>query len=551
MPKVFITILLLIPLVVFAQNSNCIPALTLTGNNSSCLGAMVTIKASVTNPGTNAVFSWKKNNTAVGTNNASFAASDLHDEDIITCTYACTTACGYDTVVTTAPFIVTVLNDFEPVITIANNDPLICEGEQTLFTSAVDYKYGTPIYNWTVNGVPVGNKTTYTTDSLTNGAEVKCLMQVIIPSCADTLYSLSKMNIYVYPMIHPAIKITPTATNICVGEEVTFTATANGGAFPTFTWMINDTATGDTGAALITSKLKDGDSVSCIITIDQDSRCKTTTSAPSNKVGMRVRDFIHPAVFVTSPETTVCAGRPVTFNAQPQYEGDYTYYQWMVNDYYAGQNSPNFTSDKFANGDRVYCSLTTNIPGCSHNETVKSATETVTIKPGPEISFTTPAPEIPFGTAATINATITTQPASVLWKPDGVVVPATALNATTIPLRNDTTLSISITDVNGCTASKEIFIKVLHRVNIPSAFTPNNDGRNDLFRIPKDASIELHEFAVFDRWGNRIFLTKDKYTGWNGTYKSQLLSPGSYVYVIKGIVEHETVIIKGTVTLIR
>lgn len=539
------------PLCAISQSNNCIPAITLTGNNNTCKGSAVVINASVTNPGTNGSYTWKKNNTNAGNNSRTFTANDLQDGDSIICAYSCTTSCGNDTTIISTPYVANVLNDFEPVITIANNDPLICEGEQTLFTSAISYKYGTPVYNWTVNGTPVGNKSTYATDSLTNGAEVKCILEVIIPACADTLYSLSKMNIYVYPMIHPTIKITPSATDICVGEEVTFTATANGGAFPTFTWMINDTATGDTGASLITNKLKDGDSVSCIITIDQDSRCKTTTSAPSNKIGMRVKDFIKPIVSISSPETTVCASTAVKFNAQTQYGGDYTYYQWMVNDYYAGLNSPNFTYENFKNGDRIYCSFTTSIPGCSHNETVKSATETVTIKDAPSISFAVPAPEIPFGTTTTITVNTTSDPTIVTWEPKGMVAPANALIVTTVPLRNDTTLTVTVTDINGCIASKNIAIKVLHRVNIPSAFTPNNDGKNDVFRIPRDASIELQEFAVFDRWGNKLFLTRDKYTGWNGTYKGQLLSPGSYIYFIKGIVEHETVVLKGTVTLIR
>lgn len=552
MLKHCVTILLIIPFIAKAQNSSCIPAITITADkNNICIGTTVNFHAAITNAGTNAVYKWKLNSTTVGNNSADFSSSDLHDADIISCEYSCKTSCGTDTTIISSAITMHVLNDFQPVITIGNYDSLICEGEMTLFTSTVSYKYGTPVYNWTVNGVPVGNKTTYSTDTITNGAEVKCILEVIIPSCADTLYSLSKMNIYVYPMIHPTIKITPSTTAICTGENVTFTATANGGAFPSFTWMINDSATGDVGPALITNKLKDGDSVSCIITIDQDSRCHTTTSAPSNKVGISVRDFIHPTVAIASPVTDVCSGKPVTFTATVQYAGDYTYYQWMVNDYYAGSNAANFTNDKFSNGDRVYCSFTTNIPGCSHNETIKSNTESLTIRPSPGITFLPPAPEIPSGTAAQIGATATTNVATANWLPQAVVVTPNKLTTSTIPLMHDTTLNLTVTDVNGCVASEDLYIKVLHRISIPSAFTPNHDGKNDIFRIPRDASIELQEFAIFDRWGNKIFTTKDKYAGWNGTFKGKLLSPGSYIYSIKGIVEHESVVIKGTVTLIR
>jgi len=52
-----------------------------------------------------------------------------------------------------------------------------------------------------------------------------------------------------------------------------------------------------------------------------------------------------------------------------------------------------------------------------------------------------------------------------------------------------------------------------------NSFTPNNDGLNDVFRIPNNVSLKLDDFLIYDRFGNKIFNTKDINRGWDGTFK--------------------------------
>ena len=85
----------------------------------------------------------------------------------------------------------------------------------------------------------------------------------------------------------------------------------------------------------------------------------------------------------------------------------------------------------------------------------------------------------------------------------------------------------------------------------PSAFTPNSDGLNDVFRIPPGSSFVLSLFAVYDRWGHIIFETRDISKGWDGTYKGIALPVGTYVYLIRGTMDEKPLAEKGTVTLIR
>ena len=91
---------------------------------------------------------------------------------------------------------------------------------------------------------------------------------------------------------------------------------------------------------------------------------------------------------------------------------------------------------------------------------------------------------------------------------------------------------------------------------IPDAFTPNNDGNNDNFRIFANCDIQDFEMNLYDRWGSRVFTTTDWQTGWSGEYNGNILQPGVYVYYIKytaanknGIIEETTK--QGSVTLVR
>lgn len=65
-------------------------------------------------------------------------------------------------------------------------------------------------------------------------------------------------------------------------------------------------------------------------------------------------------------------------------------------------------------------------------------------------------------------------------------------------------------------------------VELPNAFTPNGDGRNDYFRAIGVTNLSTFGLAVFDHSGNIIFQTTDPYAGWDGRQNGSLVSPGYY-----------------------
>ncbi|MCB0401077.1 MAG: gliding motility-associated C-terminal domain-containing protein [Flavobacteriales bacterium] len=98
------------------------------------------------------------------------------------------------------------------------------------------------------------------------------------------------------------------------------------------------------------------------------------------------------------------------------------------------------------------------------------------------------------------------------------------------------TITLIASHMNGCkdTAVKEVVIKPEYNFFIPNAFTPNNDGRNDIFTAVGEEITEFN-MQIFDRWGELIYETEDLNTGWDGTAKggNDISMEGVYVYNIQ------------------
>ena len=82
---------------------------------------------------------------------------------------------------------------------------------------------------------------------------------------------------------------------------------------------------------------------------------------------------------------------------------------------------------------------------------------------------------------------------------------------------------------------------------VPNVFSPNEDGRNDVFR-PRGTEPFEYEMHIYDRWGNRVFESKELANGWDGTYRGKRMNSGVFVYYVMSAGQ---VISKGNVTLLR
>jgi len=120
-----------------------------------------------------------------------------------------------------------------------------------------------------------------------------------------------------------------------------------------------------------------------------------------------------------------------------------------------------------------------------------------------------------------------------------------------------TTYSVTITDEMGCTATNDITIFVRlpvcneTDVFLPSAFTPNADGINDILYL-RSNFIDQMELLIYNRWGEEVFATKDQTRGWDGTFKGAKVSPDVYAYTLRVVcINQAEYTVRGNVSLMK
>lgn len=137
--------------------------------------------------------------------------------------------------------------------------------------------------------------------------------------------------------------------------------------------------------------------------------------------------------------------------------------------------------------------------------------------------------------------------------------PATGLNDALIAdpvavLFQNVKYVLTVTSPEGCVQVDSLFVKAYTgpEFYVPSAFSPNHDGQNDLFRAIAAGVPQLDFLCVWDRWGREIFRTSSLTGAWDGTFKGQDSPVGTYVYQIQGTdYTGHKFSRKGTVTLVR
>ena len=103
----------------------------------------------------------------------------------------------------------------------------------------------------------------------------------------------------------------------------------------------------------------------------------------------------------------------------------------------------------------------------------------------------------------------------------------------------------------GCLAKDSVFVSTNCDIFIPTAFSPNSDGVNDLFNMMKN-SIKSYSLKIYNRWGELVFETNDLNNSWDGTYKGTPCQVDNYSYIASGTrFNNQSFYIKGIMTLLR
>lgn len=118
-------------------------------------------------------------------------------------------------------------------------------------------------------------------------------------------------------------------------------------------------------------------------------------------------------------------------------------------------------------------------------------------------------------------------------------------------------ISLLLTDAEGCTRMDSVALATDCPIYAPSAFSPNGDGRNDRFELFSGLPFFVAQYQIFDRWGGLLyeasgFGSEDRAAYWDGTAAGEPLNTGLYTYYIEVLdSEGEAVTLKGGIMLVR
>jgi len=115
---------------------------------------------------------------------------------------------------------------------------------------------------------------------------------------------------------------------------------------------------------------------------------------------------------------------------------------------------------------------------------------------------------------------------------------------------------LQVTDYNGCTAKDTVTVTVKNDcpqvLYFPTAFTPNGDNVNDVFKPFTGAPLQQYHLVIYNRWGQKIFENSDAFNGWDGRQNNTAVPAGTYVYFCTyRFYNQPAAQVKGTVALLR
>ena len=122
---------------------------------------------------------------------------------------------------------------------------------------------------------------------------------------------------------------------------------------------------------------------------------------------------------------------------------------------------------------------------------------------------------------------------SYSWMPPTYLNNPNIYNPTVTPTYT-TGYEVTGTSIYGCLGRDDIIVKVVDpKIDIPNAFSPNDDDENDVVYLLHVGVLELLEFKIFNRWGQLVFETSDLEEGWDGNFKGQPQEIGNFAYYYK------------------
>ena len=416
---------------------------------------------------------------------------------------------------TTSTSTVTLLNSAGPEITSVTPTPADCNNNTGALT--LTSQYGTPPFRYSLNAGTFQSDPTF---SFLSSESYKVTVQ-------DANGCFDSRTVFV-PVNNTLTINAGNDTTVCEGQELRLNATTNG---QHHLWKPVSTLS---NSLVLKPMAKPTFTTHYILTTTlgactaSDTVVVSVTPAPIADAGK---------------DAVICVGQQVTLQGAGGIE-----YMWSTAVGLSNHSLPNPVVTPPSRGSYVYALHVKDSKGCK------------SVQPGyVKVKVVSPVVDAGNDTAILANQPFQLQAKDpnnqgftrYSWSP------ATGINNPNIanPVMNtdrETIYTLTAETPNGCLATDTIVVKVYTGIDIyvPNAFTPNNDGRNDILKPFTVGIKEFKHFSIYNRWGQLVFQSNNASKGWNGKLNG-ILQSGVFVWIAEGLDFNGNLIRrKGTTALV-
>jgi len=403
--------------------------------------------------------------------------------------------CGVDFPFTILPY--------TPITPVADIQPVTCSGScNGTIALAVTGGVGAYTFNWTPE--PGLGQGTATADSLCAGD-----WSVTITDAAGCDTTVS------YTVTEPEALVVAVDTVI----SSSCTNSADGAISITVTGGVPDYVVAWTGPDGFTSSDEDlvdlPSGVYDVIVTDQNG-CQTELQVTVSEQ--------NPVVANAGPDPTLCADLGLTLDGSASVEA--ATYQWTDDQGTVLGTDTTLSLSGLAPGNYTYVLTVTN------GQCVSTDTVVATILAVPAVDAGTEQIIYVEGTVVLGGDPAGTPGSAFQWQPDSLVDHAQNPNPSAF-VNTTTWFMLTVTGSDGCVNTDSVRITVVPQVKVPSGFSPNGDGHNDVWELDFDALFPAMDVNVFNRWGEPLFHSIGYKVPWDGRYDGKLVPAGTYYYTIE------------------
>jgi len=364
-----------------------------------------------------------------------------------------------------------------------------------------------------------------------------------INNCESNLAAIT-VNIY----FHPTADIKASREEVCQGDTLLISYAGNGTTTATYNWGWPSSSSilngNGQGPYVVRFNAVGMQTITLIAT---ENGCTSPMASHSIKVKQT------PEVEIGLRNNIVCTDEPAYLELKRVTME--TSYLW---DFGGGHTAEGYTQ---GNGSGPYYVLwsnpgkyTVSLSATSEENCSATATDTVNVHAHPEAKINGgTSDEICSGEDVELSASVNNSKYTYKWLPTAQF--DYDYNSPIVKAHADKTgyITLEVTNEYGCTSKDSVMLntKPCCELSLPSAFSPNGDGRNDLFRIINEGRHRLKSLRVYNRYGQMVWSTSSEKDGWNGAMNGVAQEMGVYQYIVEYYCEGKLTTLKGEVTLIR